>query len=305
MPEVLDNPPPSRPEPLRDLLRFDDGPHGYNASRWRLSAEADGDAPRVVALHGFAGTGANFASIARHAQGSFELVAPDLLGHGASDAPDAEAAYRLEAVCSMLDALRDTFEDDRPTVLLGFEMGGRLALRCALERPESYAALVLLSTHPGRRSSAARAERADAERRLARRIERRGVEALTGARPGGDWSARLDAPLDEVVDRRRREQRAAGLAGALRGFGVGALAPVWHRMHELQMPALLVTGADDERHTRAAFWMNLALARSWARSIPHAGAAVHLEAPVQTTYFLRDWLCGRGLLAEPAPRSRE
>lgn len=69
------------------------------------------------------------------------VIAPDMPGHGFSAAPERttlEAVY--EGVAELLARTLDG-----PAVLFGHSLGGALALRLALERPELVAGMVLLS----------------------------------------------------------------------------------------------------------------------------------------------------------------
>src|SRR5262249_60229882 len=63
-------------------------------------------------------------------------------------------------------------------VYVGYSMGGRLCLRLALDRPELVRGLVLLSASPGIADDAERAARREADEKLARQIEREGVDAF-------------------------------------------------------------------------------------------------------------------------------
>jgi pimeloyl-ACP methyl ester carboxylesterase len=98
------------------------------------------DAPRVLALHGWARTHRDFDGvIAPEGEAPLPALALDLPGFGASP-PPAEvwgAADYARAVGAVLD------EMNAPVVLLGHSFGGRVALHLANQRPESVAALVL------------------------------------------------------------------------------------------------------------------------------------------------------------------
>jgi pimeloyl-ACP methyl ester carboxylesterase len=98
------------------------------------------DAPRVLALHGWARTHRDFdAVLAPDGRAPLPSIALDLPGFGASP-PPAEAwgaAEYAQAVGPILD------EMELPVVLIGHSFGGRVALHLANQRPEAIAALVL------------------------------------------------------------------------------------------------------------------------------------------------------------------
>jgi pimeloyl-ACP methyl ester carboxylesterase len=77
-------------------------------------------------------------------QRGLRTIAVDLRGFGLSDKPRHRGAYAIDAYRADLDALLDALGLDRVT-LVGQSMGGGLALRYALMRPERVHRLVLIN----------------------------------------------------------------------------------------------------------------------------------------------------------------
>jgi 2-succinyl-6-hydroxy-2,4-cyclohexadiene-1-carboxylate synthase len=216
-----------------------------------------------VALHGFTQRGTMWDEAAALAGG--EWVTPDLPGHGGRAACPWEEAVRIVA-----DLLG---EAPPPRCLVGYSMGGRLALAVALDHPGLVDRLALLSAAPGIADPEVRRRRAEEDRALAEHIEEAGVAAFLdewldqpwfggGQTPSAEWRAAERAA--------RMGSTAAGLAGALRLLGQGAQPALGERLGELRVPVLLVAGADDERYA--------ALARSMGEQIRHAEVALVARA---------------------------
>src|SRR6266851_7131378 len=102
--------------------------------------------PPCLALHGFTGGGADFTPLVQ-AVPELTWRTPDLPGH----APDSAAPRapgddcRFEACIQYLDALPSS-PPGVPEILVGYSLGGRLALRYALARPDRWTALILIAT---------------------------------------------------------------------------------------------------------------------------------------------------------------
>ena len=115
-----------------------------------LAVGEDGIGGRPILLvHGFTGAKENLASTATLLAGrGWHAVAPDLRGHGSSDAPTAEEDYDFGVMAADLVALADALGWDR-FVLVGHSFGGALAQLVALESPHRLDGLVLAGTFHG------------------------------------------------------------------------------------------------------------------------------------------------------------
>lgn len=253
------------------------------------------DAPAVLLLHGFMGRASDWDEVARRLAGPFRCVAVDLPGHG--EAFDlADEAYTIEgATVAVLDTL-DALGVRRPRVV-GYSMGGRLALHLALRHPERCARLVLESASPGLRTDAERAERRslDAER----------AAAIQHNFPGflDRWyrmplfaSLEDHAGLREAFVAKRRRNRPTELARSLHGMGTGAQPSLWNDLAGLAVPALAVAGGRDRKFVDLAFEM-AAAGPPLVPLITSAGHAVHAEAPDLFAALVRGFF--RALIAAP------
>ncbi len=98
----------------------------------------------VVLLHGLFGSVRNFGAVQKALASENRVIALDLRNHGASPHAsvvgyDALAADVFETLAA-LDAL--------PAVLIGHSMGGKVAMRAALDRPDAVTALVVADIAP-------------------------------------------------------------------------------------------------------------------------------------------------------------
>lgn len=232
-------------------------------------------------VHGFTGAAATWTELLPVLGEHRRVLALSLPGHGGSDAPSEPQRYAAARAAADVIHVLDALGIAR-VALLGYSMGGRVALHTALAAPERVSALVLESASPGIADDAERAARASSDAMLADEIDRDGVEAFV------DRWERLplwesQSVLPETVRQRLRDQRlrsdARGLANSLRGLGAGVTPPLHEHLHEILAPTLVLCGELDRKYVTLACEMASAIPRSTLTVAANAGHAVHLERP--------------------------
>ena len=243
------------------------------------SVAGDPHCPAILFLHGFLGSGADWTGAISTLDERFYCVAPDLPGHGASLGLSPEC-YTMEGTTrSLLDLLDDL--DIELAALVGYSMGGRLALYLALRYPARCSTLFLESASPGIESEAEREARRRSDEEKAARLESGDLESFLD-----DWYrqplfaalARREGLLQKTIGARLRNDPTE-LARSLRGMGAGNQAPMWGRLGVLQVPALAVAGGLDERYASIARRMASVNPLVRAAVVTGAGHSVRLEAP--------------------------
>lgn len=127
---------------LRDMINCSD-PTG------RIHTELiEGGPRRIVFLHGLMGRGKNFTTIAKGLQDTTTALLVDLPNHGAS-CWTTEFDY-IEMADLVAEELRRDFCKERPAVILGHSMGGKVAMLLALRHPELTAGLIIEDISPAR-----------------------------------------------------------------------------------------------------------------------------------------------------------
>ena len=125
----------------------------------------------TVVLHGFTGSATAMAPLTSRLPGP--VLALDLPGHGLGPVSDDPADYSMAAAVAGVVSATDHLEQ---FALVGYSMGGRVALHVASAHPYRVVALALIGARAGIDDSAERAERIAADESLADRIESEGIE---------------------------------------------------------------------------------------------------------------------------------
>jgi 2-succinyl-6-hydroxy-2,4-cyclohexadiene-1-carboxylate synthase len=225
----------------------------------------------VVLLHGFTHTGASWDPVVAALGESYRALAPDIRGHGTVGGLQP---VTLAAVLGDLDRLAP----ERFT-LVGYSMGGRIALHAAVLFGTRIDRLVLIGASPGIAEAAERARRRADDDELAKEIEGLSIEAFARRWARTPVLAGQPAAVASAVHADRLRNDPAGLARALRGLGTGVLPSLWDRLGEIAIPVGLVVGERDAKFRAVARDMAAALPDADVIVVPAAGHAVHLEAP--------------------------
>jgi 2-succinyl-6-hydroxy-2,4-cyclohexadiene-1-carboxylate synthase len=248
-----------------------------------------GPGRRLVLLHGFTQGPASWDPVVAELDPSYEVVRVTLPGHGPAGTASAQARLPFEtAAGAVADAVTEVAGPE-PATWMGYSLGGRLALRVALDRPELVDSLALVGTTAGIEEADARAARVEIDERLAAGLERKGVEQFIDGWLAQALFSRLsrsDAGVEE-----RRMGTIEGLASALRLLGTGAQEPVWNRLGEISVPVLLMAGEHDTKFSALAFRMAARIGDNAGLSfVPGAGHAAHLERPQSVATILSRFL---------------
>jgi 2-succinyl-6-hydroxy-2,4-cyclohexadiene-1-carboxylate synthase len=271
-----------------------------------LHFERRGKGPAVMLLHGFTGDGRSMSEVSRALAGDFEVISPDLPGHGqsigAEDGPVFSFDVCLERLASTLDCTGHA-----KAHWLGYSMGARLALAFAVRFPQRVASLLLVGGRAGIEDTSERAARRRADDALADRIETEGIEAFVDewlAQPLFASQRRLGREFVAAQRRQRLANDARSLAASLRSLGPGAQPPLFDALPRLDVPVLLVAGALDRAFVAHAADLARLLPDAEIREVADAGHAVHLEQPAAFIGVARDFLLRAGRSArstDPLP----
>jgi 2-succinyl-6-hydroxy-2,4-cyclohexadiene-1-carboxylate synthase len=260
--------------------------------------------PDVLFLHGFMGSAADWQDVATAIGGRASCIALDLPGHGGSLDLTPEA-YTMEGTARAVIRTLDELEARRP-VIVGYSMGGRLALYLALRYPERCAGLFLESASPGLEGPEERAARRDADEEKAKRLESGDFDNFLR-----DWYRQpLFAPLAreeglfrQTIEARRRNDPSE-LARSLRGMGTGSQPSLWEDLEVLTVSTLAVAGELDGKYAGISSRMASISPKVEPMVVPGVGHNAHDEAPAQYVALLGRFLDRLSLAlgeAEPVP----
>lgn len=236
-----------------------------------------GHGPRLVLAHGFTQTGRLWGRFGELLGQDRQLVCVDLPGHAGS----SEVRADLPKSAALLQEAAGDGDYD----LLGYSLGGRVALHLALLHPPGLRRLVLVGATGGIDDPDARAARRQGDELLAQAIER-DLEAFLVS-----WVARpMFAGVRDPDLAERRRNTPAGLASSLRLAGTGTQEPLWERLSSVDAPVLALAGAGDLRFAALAARLASSVRDGVFSLVPGAGHTAHLEQPEATAAIVTHFL---------------
>lgn len=243
----------------------------------------------LLFFHGFLGSGADFSVLFPFFQDRHPCFAPDLFGHGASALPDDFSSYTVGRFVQDMSYICDALGVSQ-VVLIGYSMGGRMAISFACQQPSRVARLILESTTPGLADIGEREARRQHDEVLANHVLKDGIAAFVN-----DWerqplfASQSTLAGDSFLRQRntRLSQQKEGIAAHLLRLGTGSQPSYWEVIGDLPMPVTLITGQLDEKFTRISTSMAARIRNVRRVVVPGVGHNVHLENPA--TFVKQLW----------------
>jgi 3-oxoadipate enol-lactonase len=250
----------------------------------KITYEVRGSGPPLFLLHPFPTNRRLWDPVVPALESHYQVIAPDLRGHGESPAGDAASmanhAEDLQHICSECKLQRAAF--------VGVSIGGYVLFEFWRRFPESVALLVLSNTRAQADTAEGRANRLQA----ADEVEKNGTAAFLDSMVPKLLGETTHRNRPDIVARARALMEAMsreGLAAVQRGM---AMRPdSVPTLTTMNVPSLIVGGEEDTLIAAAdAELMQKGIAGSQLVSIPRTGHYTALEQPEEFVKLLRPFL---------------
>lgn len=234
--------------------------------------EREGQGRPVILLHAFAVNGAMwFPQVPALTAAGYDVICVDQRGHGQSSAPPSP--YTIPQMADDIYQLIAQLKLDRACVV-GLSMGGRVAMRLALDHPQDVAALALVSA----KSEPAREIQGELDA-LVQRAEQ-GEVASVVEKWYDERYQRLAvyAPdLNRKLKAEWRQKSGSGFIGAARA--IIEMESMTTRISEIRAPTLAVAGALDSPCHPFVAWYERSIPDCRGVIVPEAAHFVNIEQP--------------------------
>ena len=244
--------------------------------------------PPILFLHGFMGNCYEFDGVIATLSQQFYCVAVDLPGHGNS-AVISDVNYSMkrtaEGLIRFLDALQI-----RQCCLVGYSMGGRLALYLTLHFPQYFLKVALESASPGLKTQAEQQQRKQRDLERASQLEEDFSAFLENWYSQPLFAEIKAHPTFNTVFARRLQNNPFTLAKSLQYLGTGCQPSLWQALNQNTVPGLLIVGERDQKFVRINTEMAAQCRFFSLEIIDRCGHTIHLENPDRFTQKLLSFL---------------
>jgi 2-succinyl-6-hydroxy-2,4-cyclohexadiene-1-carboxylate synthase len=247
---------------------------------YRFYYEFHGDRhqPVVLFLHGFMGDQRDFVPIMNALFDRFYSLAVDLPGHGKTIVTGDDAQYGMAFTAAALVDWLDQLQISR-CGLVGYSMGGRLALYLALHFPHRFPRVVLESASPGLKTDRERQTRLQRDHALADQLEADFPSFLNHWYQQPLFASLRQHPDFAQMLERRSQNHPPGLAKSLRYLSTGQQPSLWHLLEQHRQPLLLLVGENDHKFCMINQEMAACCPTMRLTIVSHCGHVIHFEQP--------------------------
>ncbi|MGB6299457.1 MAG: 2-succinyl-6-hydroxy-2,4-cyclohexadiene-1-carboxylate synthase [Rivularia sp. (in: cyanobacteria)] len=216
--------------------------------RFHYFFSGNSDKPLILFLHGFMGNSNEFNEAISLLADDFHCLNIDLPGHGKTQVLNDDC-YTMVKTADGLITLLDKLKIDR-CFLVGYSMGGRLALYLTLNFPQYFNRVILESATPGLSIQEEKLERIKRDEQIARKLSR-SIDKGNFRKFLDNWYSQgifgniKNHPQFEQMIENRLQNNPLELAKSLRLMGTGVQPSLWEKLAENKVPLFLLVGEND------------------------------------------------------------
>lgn len=247
----------------------------------------------ILFLHGFTGSSNDWKFIVGNLPSEFTPIFIDLVGHG-----NSTSSYEIEKYSegSHIEIINQVIEflSIQEIILVGYSMGGRLALSFTINFPNKVKALVLESSSFGIENLVERKERVLSDIELAAKIKNIGISNFIDYWmniPLFESMGNIDPlKVEKLKKRKIAENSVVGLKNSLVGFSQGKMKFLGESLKTIKIKVLILAGELDEKYCGIGAEMHREIQNSEFKIVSDCGHNVHFEKPEDFLKFLNGFL---------------
>ncbi|PAB58392.1 2-succinyl-6-hydroxy-2,4-cyclohexadiene-1-carboxylate synthase [Anaeromicrobium sediminis] len=244
----------------------------------RYYVQIKGEGKPIICLHGFSENISTWKFLQLE---GYKLILIDLIGHGKSDKPFSSKYYTLKVIIKHLNKLIHQLGFKKYS-MLGYSMGGRIALAYALTYSNEIDKLILESASYGECGFINRLKRRRNDGKIAKMIRQNGIgwfDEYWGNLSIFKSQRKLSKDIIDGIRKRRLMNEVHGLSNTLLCTGQGKFPCLKNQIANLSMPVLYISGEYDEKYKAIGKNFEKLNDNVKHKTIKGVGHNTHIEQP--------------------------
>jgi 2-succinyl-6-hydroxy-2,4-cyclohexadiene-1-carboxylate synthase len=216
----------------------------------------------------------------------FCCLAVDLPGHGKTEVQQ-DCNYSMVNTARALIKLLQKLDINK-CFLVGYSMGGRLALYLTVYFPQYFPRVILESASPGLKTRSGRDRRIGRDLKLAKQLESQDFSLFLQQWYGNPLFASFVChPNYERAIASRLNNNPFNLAKSLLFMGLGIQPSLWDCLVSIKIPVLLVVGELDTKFVAINREIAILSSQTSLHIVKNAGHNIHFERPPEFGQLIR------------------
>ena len=248
-----------------------------NNFQFHYSFRGNINQPVILFLHGFMGDSNEFNQVISLLSDQFCYLIVDLPGHGKTRILGGEECYTMSNTAHALINLLEQL-NIKKCFLVGYSMGGRLALYLTLHFPERFSKVVLESASPGLKTKWDQLERTQRDFELARKLEESDFSTFLSSWYNQPlFSSIKKHPNFDILIANKLNNNPFELAKSLRNLSTGCQPSLWEKLEHNKNSLLLIVGEYDAKFRAINSEMATTCQFSTLEIVSNCGHNIHFE----------------------------
>lgn len=222
---------------------------------------------KIIALHGFLGTSTDWEKFSFN----HPFIAPNLFHPQKINFTEFAADFNEKFA-------------GKENIILGYSMGGRLALHCLIDSPNKWKAAIIISAHPGLITDYEKQERLKNDKKWLQKFQTENFDTVML-----EWNAQPIFNRENPLNVNKRDYTNQMLEQCLDGWSLGRQGNLNEQIPKLPMPILWIVGENDLKFTELALKLTFSNPKSrvWiAKNCSHRVAWESVEFEKKVNLFL-------------------
>ena len=254
--------------------------------------------PLILFLHGFMGNTHEFDEVLSILADDFYCLTVDLPGHGKTQVFDNDEYYQMPNTANALIQLLDTLLNKlniSQCFLIGYSMGGRLALYLALHFPQYFAKFILESASPGLATESERLTRIKRDAQIARKLGRSITQEdftiflANWYSQGIFGNIKIHPQFSQLIEKRLQNDPKQ-LVRSLKIMGTGVQPSLWSKLATNKIPLLLLVGELDAKFMEINTKIQQNTKYSQLKIVKNTAHNIHFENPLEFVEAAKNFL---------------